>query len=50
MDASGEDIGGVLMQEIEGVDHPIRYVYRKLLLYKNNYSTTSRGIRRCPGK
>ena len=38
VDASGEGIGGVLMQKI-GVDHPIEYFSKKLLSYQNSYRT-----------
>lgn len=39
VDASGEGVGGVLMQEVDSVDHPIGYFSRKLLSYQRSYST-----------
>ena len=39
VDASQVGIGGVLMQEHEGVEHPVGYYSRKLLPYQCSYST-----------
>ena len=39
VDASHDGIGGVLMQEHEGIDHPLCYYSRKLLCYQVGYST-----------
>lgn len=39
VDASQCGVGGVLMQDHEGVDHPIGYYSKKLLPYQCSYST-----------
>ena len=39
VDASQWGVGGVLMQDHEGVDHPIGYYSKKLLPYQCSYST-----------
>lgn len=39
VDASQNGVGSVLMQEHEGVDHPIGYYSKKLLPYQRAYST-----------
>ncbi len=39
MDASQNGVGGVLMQEHEGMEHPIGYYSKKLLPYQRSYST-----------
>ena len=39
VDASHDGIGGVLMQEHEGIDHPVCYYSKKLLCYQVSYST-----------
>ena len=40
--ASAEEIGAVLFQEVEGVKHPVAYASKKLLLRERNYSTIER--------
>ena len=41
-DASSVGIGGVLLQDCEGVEHPVAYVSRKLLPQETRYSTIER--------
>lgn len=41
-EASGSGIGAVLAQVIEGDEHPITYISRKLLEHKVNYSTVEK--------
>ena len=41
-DASGTGIGAVLAQIIEGDEHPITYISRKLLKHERNYSTVEK--------
>lgn len=42
VDASHEGIGSTLMQEREGVDHPVGYYSKKLLGYQRSYSTVEK--------
>ncbi len=42
MDASQNVVGGVLMQDHEGIEHPIGYYSKKLLPYQRAYNTTER--------
>jgi transposase InsO family protein len=41
-DASGKSIGGVLLQEVNGVDHPVAYVSRKLNDREARYAVEER--------
>ena len=41
-DASNTGIGAVLLQEYEGIKHPICYISRKLLQREQNYSVGER--------
>jgi hypothetical protein len=43
-DASGTGIGAVLLQEREGVNHPVMYASRKLLPRETRYSTIEREL------
>ena len=38
-DASNQGLGAILLQEVEGVKHPIMFASRKLLPREQNYST-----------
>ena len=38
-DASAEGIGAILLQEVEGVKHPVAFASKKLLPREKNYST-----------
>jgi hypothetical protein len=41
-DASNQGLGAILLQEVEGVKHPIMFASRKLLPREQNYSTIER--------
>jgi len=38
-DACNDDIGGILLQEENGIKHPIAFASKKLLPRERNYST-----------
>jgi len=42
IDASADGIGAVLLQEVDGVKHPVAYASKKLLPREWNYSTIER--------
>ena len=41
-DASADGIGAILLQEVDGVKHPVAYTSKKLLPRERNYSTIER--------
>jgi len=41
-DASADGIGAILLQEVDGVKHPVAYASKKLLPRERNYSTIER--------
>ena len=41
-DASDKGIGGILMQEVDGIPHPVAYASRKLAPREQNYSVIER--------
>ena len=45
VDASDVAIGAVLIQEVDGIEHPICYYSKKLNCHQKRYSTVERGVR-----
>ena len=43
-DASDQEIGGVLIQEFDGVEHSITWILRTLLDRKKNYTTPEKEL------
>ena len=41
-DASADGLGAILLQEVDGVKHPVAYASKRLLPREQNYSTIER--------
>lgn len=41
-DASADGLGAILLQEVDGVKHPVAYASKRLLPRERNYSTIER--------